>query len=85
MTRTLKVIGLASKTMVKEIIIPEHFHHELTLMNFLISNGITVASSCDGAGVCNKCVCNKTLLSCQITLNNFLKTSTSAEVTFAYL
>ena len=48
---------------------------ELTmpLMNFLIHHSFNIASSCSGEGVCKKCTVNKTIISCQIRVEDFLK------------
>lgn len=71
----LRVQGLSSH---KEI---ASFHQEdlasvdpsLSLMDFLRSHDIPVASSCYGEGVCRKCLVNTDIVSCQITLINFCK------------
>ena len=44
-------------------------------MNFLMSHSFHIASSCSGEGVCKKCIVNKTIISCQITVQDFLKVS----------
>lgn len=42
------------------------------LMDFLRSNSIPIASSCRGEGICKKCKVNSEILSCQLTLAEFL-------------
>jgi Na+-transporting NADH:ubiquinone oxidoreductase subunit NqrF len=54
-------------------------------MNFLISNKITIASSCNGVGSCQKCIVNKSILSCQLTLSNFVKMTPSLKIEISYL
>jgi Na+-transporting NADH:ubiquinone oxidoreductase subunit NqrF len=81
----MTVAGLASQKIVKIIPIPNDLPAGLSLMNFLIANGITVASSCGGEGVCKKCLVNRTVLSCQITLLEFIKISPSLRVEISYL
>ncbi|MFZ4714832.1 MAG: hypothetical protein ACOYL6_14030 [Bacteriovoracaceae bacterium] len=44
----------------------------MTLMDFLISRDIRIASSCSGEGFCKKCMVNEDLISCQITVTKFL-------------
>lgn len=83
--KELTVFGLASNKVIKIISIPEYLPEDLTLMNFLISNGITIASSCDGVGSCHKCLINQIVLSCQITLSEFIKTNQSLLVKISYL
>lgn len=55
------------------------------LMAFLREHGIPVASSCDGEGVCRKCVVNGECLSCQTTLAQFLVNHPQGLVEIAYL
>jgi Na+-transporting NADH:ubiquinone oxidoreductase subunit NqrF len=79
------VIGKASAKIVKTILIPKDHSLELTLMDFLQQNGITVASSCNGVGACQKCLVNKSLLSCQITLDDFMNNNPERRVEISYL
>jgi len=55
------------------------------LMYFLKSNGITIASSCDGEGVCQKCAIQEQWLSCQLTLKEFLQRQPDGKVFVGYL
>lgn len=77
------VIGLASGKTVAEIDVPQNLTE--SLMDFLMRNKITIASSCGGAGTCKKCIVNKDLLSCQISLKDFLGDKQSAVVEVGYL
>lgn len=45
-----------------------------SLMHFLQQNSIPIASSCRGEGVCKKCQVMENVLSCQISLENYLNT-----------
>lgn len=85
MSQAVTVVGLASQKIVKIIPVPERFAEDLSLMNFLQGHGITIASSCDGMGTCKKCLVNHKLLSCQITLIDFLDVNPAAIVEIAYL
>lgn len=68
---TLKVIGTASQR--ETILKPTAQDLKLTLMNYLIQEGFTIASSCSGEGACKKCVVNEDLISCQITVGEVLR------------
>ncbi|MDD4976335.1 MAG: hypothetical protein PHY93_18395 [Bacteriovorax sp.] len=85
MNQSITVAGLASQKIIKIIPITNNLPPELSLMNFLIANGVTIASSCGGVGVCNKCLLNRTVLSCQITLLEFIDINPSLRVEISYL
>lgn len=55
------------------------------LMDFLRENGITIASSCAGEGVCKKCVIQNDWLSCMMTLEEFLQRQPDGKVFVSYL
>jgi Na+-transporting NADH:ubiquinone oxidoreductase subunit NqrF len=57
----------------------------LDLLTFLRGRGITIASSCDGEGVCKKCAIQNGWLTCEMTLENFLKRRPDGVVEVAYL
>lgn len=78
------VKGLASGKTVKELSVTK-FSTNLSLMDFLLENNITIASSCGGVGTCKKCVVNQGLLSCQISLKDFIGNKESNEVEVSYL
>ena len=67
----LEVYGLASKTIVKEIFLEKEDLNK-NLMGFLISKGLPIASSCNGEGVCNKCLVNGDKKSCLHLVKDFL-------------
>ncbi len=71
----INIFGGASQKIIKTILITEelkNLHQYSSLMTFLHSEGITVASSCSGAGVCRKCIVNESELSCQISFHDFI-------------
>lgn len=74
MNSSISIYGLASKTLVKELVINEA-DLKLTLMEYLRRENIPVASSCYGEGICHKCVVkldNNEELSCLISVKNLL-------------
>lgn len=62
----LKVTGMASK---KTLLISDVTQSELSLLEYLQSKNFPIASSCQGDGVCLKCICftsdKKEVISCQ--------------------
>ena len=71
----INIFGRASQKIVKSISITDdlkELHQYSSLMTFLLSEGVTIASSCSGAGVCRKCVINDSELSCQISFLDFI-------------
>lgn len=65
------------------IIIGSHSHKKVTLLLedidypknlllFLTSRDIPVASSCRGQGVCKKCTVSKEILSCSVSVKDYL-------------
>lgn len=81
--KTIKVIGLASQKTVKELEVQTF--NNISLMDFLMRFKIPIASSCGGAGTCKKCVVNTDLLSCQISLKDFMQDKETAVVEVTYL
>lgn len=77
------VYGLASQRIVAQLELGMDLSE--SLMDFLMRNKITIASSCGGAGSCKKCVVNKDLLSCQVSLRDFLGDNQTAVVEVTYL
>ena len=77
------VVGLASG---KEWAL--HFDENqlnTNLLNLLRSKSITVASSCDGEGVCKKCVIQNDWLTCKMTLKEFLQRQRDGKIYLSYL
>ncbi len=61
------VIGEASQKLIAKFCLKEI--PQMSLMDYLRSQEIPIASSCLGKGICKKCVFNKDNLSCQTWLN----------------
>jgi Na+-transporting NADH:ubiquinone oxidoreductase subunit NqrF len=55
------------------------------LLTFLRKKGITIASSCDGEGVCKKCAIQNDWLTCEMTLKEFLQRQPNGQITVGYL
>lgn len=55
------------------------------MLHFLRSHGITIASSCDGEGVCKKCGIQNGWLTCELTLEEFLKRQPDGIIEVDYL
>lgn len=55
------------------------------LLTFLRRKGITIASSCDGEGVCKKCDIQNGWLTCELTLEEFLQRQPDKIVYVSYL
>jgi len=58
---------------------------QLDMLTWLRSKGITVASSCDGEGVCKKCSIQNGWLTCELTLEEFLKRQPDGKIEISYL
>ena len=65
----LKIVGMASKKIVKEIPLTTENKFK-SLLNIVRDAGIGIAYSCDGEGVCRTCVINDEVLSCLTYLND---------------
>ena len=83
--KTLNIFGLASNKLVKTIKLPTPIDKNITLMDFLLQNNITIASSCNGEGTCHKCIVNNHLISCQMTLEMYLLTFSDTMIRISYL
>lgn len=55
------------------------------LLTLLRSKNITIASSCDGEGVCKKCVIQNEWLTCKMTLKEFLQRQRDGKIYLSYL
>ncbi len=55
------------------------------LLTWLRSRGVTIASSCDGAGVCKKCRIQNEWLTCELTLKTFLERCPEGKIIVDYL
>jgi Na+-transporting NADH:ubiquinone oxidoreductase subunit NqrF len=79
------VFGNAKQTTILDQLIPSD---DLTTpaLNWLRSQGIPIASSCNGEGVCKKCIINTNLISCQLTLKDLLNDNTDEiKINVSYL
>lgn len=80
-SKKLIIKGLASQKN-NEIEIDQEDDLNDSLLNFLMEKKVTIASSCAGAGTCKKCVINSTILSCQISLREFLEENMDVEISY---
>lgn len=55
------------------------------LLDFLRKKNITIASSCDGEGVCKKCEIQNGWLTCQLTLEQFIQRQSNGKIFVGYL
>lgn len=79
----VEIVGLASKTTR-----PVEYQEEdlkSDLLTFLRAKGVTIASSCDGEGVCKKCIIQNDWLTCKLTLKEFLKLQPDGKILVSYL
>ena len=85
--KTLIVYGRASKKEIKKIIITNS-DFKLKLMDLLQNYDIPVASSCNGEGICLKCIVtlnDEKILSCQYEIEDIFQDQDSVTVLFSYL
>lgn len=85
--KSLVIYGRASQKEIKKIVITQS-DLQLNLMELLLANGIPVASSCNGDGVCLKCILTvngEKVLSCQCDVADIFKDHDSVTVLFSYL
>lgn len=85
--KKLVVFGQASNRTILTLDIGYSLY-EYTLMDLLLKNGIPVASSCGGDGICKKCavtIHDEKILSCQKTIRQLFREEDLIELTFSYL
>ena len=85
--KTLVIYGRASQKEIKKIIITTR-DSKLKLMELLQNYHIPVASSCNGEGICLKCIVtinDEKILSCQYEIADIFKDRDSVTVVFSYL
>lgn len=70
----IEVFGMASNSVVQKIIIQE-VDLIKNLMDFLREKGLPIASSCLGKMQCKKCVINGYLMSCSVSVKEYLRIS----------
>jgi ferredoxin len=77
----ININGIASGRLYKSVEFDDS-KLELSLMDFLHQNDIPIASSCSGEGVCEKCIVNGDILSCQLSLKEFLEKFKEVQVSY---
>jgi ferredoxin len=79
------VFGNAKQATILDQVIPR-IELTMTALNWLRSKDIPIASSCNGEGVCKKCIINSNLVSCQINLQDLLNENTQEiKINVSYL
>lgn len=79
----IEVKGLASGTSRFLSVAPQDLKE--ILLYWLRKNQVTIASSCDGEGICRKCVIQNEWLTCELTLEEFLKREPTGLIKITYL
>lgn len=79
----IEVIGTASGK--SRFIDYEASETDELLLFFLRKKGITIASSCDGEGVCKRCDIQNGWLTCRLTLEDFLQRQPDGKIFVGYL
>jgi hypothetical protein len=79
----IEVKGLASKT--SRFLDFADSDLDIDLLTWLRSKGVTIASSCDGEGVCKKCGIQNGWLTCELTLKQFLERQPDGKIEVGYL
>lgn len=85
----LLIMGSASQKILYQIKISELNEDDLqnNVLAFLQKIPLSIASSCKGVGFCQKCMINETIISCQLTLQDFIlrHKNTDVMISIAYL
>ena len=76
----ITIIAKASNTVISIPVKAEELN--MSVLEFLRSHSIPIASSCDGEGICKKCKINGLILSCEITVDEIIKNSLKVEVDY---
>lgn len=79
----IEIVGLASGKSV--FISYEEKELKETLLTFLRKKSITIASSCDGEGVCKKCVIQNDWLTCKMSLEELIQRQPDRKILVGYL
>jgi Na+-transporting NADH:ubiquinone oxidoreductase subunit NqrF len=79
----IEIVGHASKT--SRMIEVDTNDKDENLLHWLRRHGVTMASSCDGEGVCKKCVIQNNLLSCKLSLKTFFELHPDGKIHIGYL
>lgn len=76
------VFGKASN---KELINDQLSNIDVNLMEWLRSKKIPLASSCNGEGICKKCVINTDILACKVKLTDLVNAQNLIYIEISYL
>ncbi len=76
------VFGKASN---KELINDQLSNIDVNLMEWLRSKKIPLASSCNGEGICKKCVINTDILACKVNLSDLVNAQNLIYIEISYL
>ncbi len=79
----IEVVGLASGT--SHLLEFNEEDLNTLLLDWLRSKEVTIASSCDGEGVCKKCSIQNGWLTCELTLKSFLERQADGKIFVGYL
>lgn len=79
----IELVGLASQT--SRPLSYSEDELDQNLLKWLRSKGITIASSCDGEGVCKKCIIQNGWATCELTLKSFLERQPDGKIFVSYL
>ncbi len=79
----IEVMGLASGVSRTYAVGPLDL--KINLLTWLRRQEITIASSCDGEGICKKCAIQNGWLTCELTLGEFLERCPEAKILVSYL
>lgn len=79
----IEIRGLASQT--SRFLPYQEEDLDIILLEWLRSQGVTIASSCDGEGVCKKCDIQNGWLTCELTLRSFLERQPDGRIQIGYL
>lgn len=79
----ITVLGKASGLSTTLQVVPLEMSHNLML--WLRAQGVTIASSCDGEGVCKKCTIQNDWMTCRLTVEEFLQLRPDGIVEVSYL
>lgn len=87
-TKKLQIFGFASKKILGEFQWNSDEFEKIknkNLLNFLLENNYTIASSCSGEGKCKKCIFNKDQLSCQLQIKTLFLQNNFFLINISYL
>lgn len=79
----IEIVGLASG--ISRFLECKNDDLDQNLLEWLRKNSITIASSCDGEGVCKKCSIQNDWPTCELTLKTFLERQPDGKIFVGYL